>query len=101
MQKLSGRLSKYQTAYLFYLSLKSLKPFILGYLTLLMSPKCHPKRIFRAIFIQIGQKEKPCNPHDYKVSFGAPYRIRTCDLLIRSQMLYPAGLRAHLYQGIS
>ena len=25
---------------------------------------------------------------------GAPYRIRTCDLLIRSQTLYPAELRA-------
>jgi hypothetical protein len=27
---------------------------------------------------------------------GAPYRIRTCDQLIRSQLLYPAELRAHI-----
>ena len=27
---------------------------------------------------------------------GDPGRIRTCDLLIRSQALYPAGLRSHI-----
>lgn len=27
--------------------------------------------------------------------FGGPGRIRTCDLLIRSQTLYPAELRSH------
>ncbi len=27
---------------------------------------------------------------------GAPDRIRTCDPLIRSQILYPAELRAHI-----
>ena len=29
---------------------------------------------------------------------GDPGRIRTCDLLIRSQALYPAGLRSHIRQ---
>ena len=33
-------------------------------------------------------------PYLPKVS-GAPGKIRTPDLLIRSQMLYPAELRAH------
>ena len=28
-------------------------------------------------------------------TFGDPGRIRTCDLLIRSQTLYPAELRSH------
>ena len=28
--------------------------------------------------------------------FGAPGRIRTSDLLVRSQALYPAELRAHI-----
>ena len=28
--------------------------------------------------------------------FGAPHRTRTCDLLIRSQTLYPAELVAHI-----
>ncbi len=30
---------------------------------------------------------------------GAPGRIRTSGLLIRSQSLYPAELRAHMVQG--
>ena len=29
------------------------------------------------------------------VFYGAPGMIRTCDLLIRSQALYPTELRAH------
>ncbi len=28
--------------------------------------------------------------------YGAPGRIRTCNLLIRSQTLYPIELRAHM-----
>ena len=32
----------------------------------------------------------------YKKKFGAPDRIRTCDLRIRSPLLYPAELRAHM-----
>ncbi len=28
--------------------------------------------------------------------FGTPDRIRTCDPLLRRQMLYPTELRAHL-----
>ncbi len=28
--------------------------------------------------------------------YGAPGRIRTSDLLVRSQALYPAELRAHI-----
>ena len=27
---------------------------------------------------------------------GVPYRIRTCDLLLRRQLLYPAELRRHI-----
>jgi hypothetical protein len=30
-----------------------------------------------------------------RVTAGAPGRIRTCDLKIRSLLLYPAELRAH------
>jgi hypothetical protein len=30
--------------------------------------------------------------------FGAPGRSRTSDLLVRSQTLYPAELRAHIAQ---
>ncbi len=33
--------------------------------------------------------------------FGAPEGIRTPDLLIRSQALYPAELRAHILLGLS
>ena len=32
---------------------------------------------------------------DRKEKAGTPDRTRTCDLLIRSQTLYPAELRAH------
>ena len=32
--------------------------------------------------------------------FGEPGGIRTHDLLIRSQTLYPAELRAHMFQGV-
>ena len=32
----------------------------------------------------------------YQRSSGAPGRIRTSDLLVRSQALYPAELRAHI-----
>ena len=34
-------------------------------------------------------------PNGNPFSFGAPWGIRTPDLLVRSQTLYPAGLRAH------
>ena len=34
------------------------------------------------------------NPH-----YGAPGRIRTCGLLVRSQTLYPTELRAHALRG--
>jgi hypothetical protein len=38
-------------------------------------------------------------PTTYSVlSYGAPVRIRTSDLLIRSQLLYPAELQAHPVQ---
>ena len=30
--------------------------------------------------------------------YGAPERIRTSDRLVRSQVLYPAELRAHIYR---
>jgi hypothetical protein len=30
--------------------------------------------------------------------FGGPYRIRTCDPLLRRQLLYPAELRNHIRQ---
>ena len=33
---------------------------------------------------------------DRKEKAGTPDRTRTCDLLIRSQTLYPAELRAHI-----
>jgi hypothetical protein len=40
----------------------------------------------------------PALPQTFRVSvrplFGAPGRIRTSDPLVRSQMLYPAELRA-------
>src|SRR6185503_12627997 len=32
---------------------------------------------------------------------GAPCRTRTCDLLVRSQTLYPAELRARTYRAVS
>ena len=32
----------------------------------------------------------------WKISQSTPGRIRTCDLLIRSQLLYPAELRGHI-----
>ena len=35
------------------------------------------------------------NTVDRKEKAGTPDRTRTCDLLIRSQTLYPAELRAH------
>ena len=35
-------------------------------------------------------------PFYYSFNFGAPEGIRTPDLLIRSQALYPAELRAHI-----
>ena len=39
--------------------------------------------------VRAFQKENPDR-------FGAPHRTRTCDLLIRSQTLYPAELVAHI-----
>ena len=40
-------------------------------------------------------KENPCIAYDTRVLLGEPGGIRTHDLLIRSQTLYPAELRAH------
>jgi hypothetical protein len=39
-----------------------------------------------------GLQLKSCNP---LISYGTPDRIRTCDPLIRSQVLYPAELLVH------
>ena len=41
------------------------------------------------------QKENPVTLTLQGFSCGAPWGIRTHDLLIRSQTLYPAELRAH------
>ena len=40
----------------------------------------------------------PKNAHlgDFSTKFGMPDRIRTYDLLLRKQTLYPAELRAHI-----
>ncbi len=38
--------------------------------------------------------KKSCNSLDTKGKNGAPGTIRTCDRLVRSQVLYPAELRA-------
>lgn len=44
-----------------------------------------------AFVMQVGETAKP---RDSRVLRGALGRTRTCDLLIRSQTLYPAELRA-------
>ena len=44
--------------------------------------------------IKKGQAIKP-NPLIFNTLFGAPGAIRTPDPLVRSQVLYPAELRAH------
>ena len=36
------------------------------------------------------------NPHGYWIFIGGPGGIRTPDLLVRSQTLYPAELRSHI-----
>ena len=36
------------------------------------------------------------NPHGYCIFIGGPGGIRTPDLLVRSQTLYPAELRSHI-----
>ena len=43
------------------------------------------------------QKNKnPAKPYAMRDSCGAPGGIRTPDLLVRSQALYPAELQAHI-----
>ena len=44
---------------------------------------------------QVGAKEKPPLP-EALISNGAAYRIRTYDVLIRSQTLYPAEVTPRL-----
>ena len=44
--------------------------------------------------LECAQGEK-MQPVDTRLEFGAPDRNRTCNLLIRSQVLYPIELRAH------
>lgn len=39
---------------------------------------------------------KPCKYFIFWGLYGAPGRSRTSDLLVRSQLLYPAELRAHI-----
>ena len=60
---------------------------------------CHRHIIqYRSSFesLQIAKKRQPSNPRIERLSFGAPGGTRTRDLLIRSQTLYPAELRAHM-----
>jgi hypothetical protein len=71
-----------------------------------MNPKTAPTRPLRRPFSETisgsnrlitrhgssGKKEKP---RFCRKKIGALGRTRTCDLLIRSQTLYPAELRAH------
>ena len=45
----------------------------------------------------IKQKEKPPTARSSSAVRGAPNRIRTCGLLIRSQTLYPAELWVRLF----
>ena len=55
-------------------------------------PKCENF----GIFIMNRGKRKTLNGAKLVKGFcGAPNRIRTCGLLIRSQTLYPAELRSH------
>ncbi len=42
------------------------------------------------------QLETVLKTHENRRFYGAPGRIRTSDLLVRSQALYPAELRAHI-----
>ena len=44
------------------------------------------------------ETENPLSDKRAGLESGAPGRIRTSDPLIRSQVLYPAELRAHNYQ---
>jgi hypothetical protein len=44
---------------------------------------------------KLGLLERDFNSGNLKIT-GARGRARTCDLLIRSQTLYPTELRAHL-----
>src|SRR5262245_61554259 len=46
-----------------------------------------------------GMNWHPCDRNQLGVS-GAPCRTRTCDLLVRSQTLYPAELRARWRAGL-
>jgi integrase len=57
-----------------------------------MAPLAAPPRQFAPA----DKKKPPPEGGGFKdKTSGAPGTIRTCDLLIRSQMLYPAELRAH------
>jgi hypothetical protein len=51
---------------------------------------------------KIKSGEQGAKPLDYFGKYGAPGTIRTCDRLVRSQVLYPAELRAQkLLRGTS
>ena len=43
-----------------------------------------------------NKRKMPWKRRCFNGIFGAPVGIRTLDLLIRSQTLYPAELRAHI-----
>jgi hypothetical protein len=55
------------------------------------------------LIISISRRNPVSNKLGFKTSkerryrkYGAPGRIRTCDLLLRRQLLYPAELQAHM-----
>ena len=54
------------------------------------------RRLAPAEIIAAACRNKKRSPPDYQEGFNAPEGIRTPDLLVRSQLLYPAELPAHL-----
>ena len=49
-----------------------------------------------SLFYLYPSVEKMALPAEALAKAGVPGRIRTCDLRIRSPLLYPAELRAHI-----
>ena len=41
-----------------------------------------------------------CSLYPFPVLLGVPDRIRTCGLLLRRQLLYPAELREHMVKNV-
>ena len=54
------------------------------------------RRIFAGLWQWLGIMGINRGFREYREVYGAPGRIRTSDLLVRSQALYPAELRAHI-----